>query len=103
MNEYYISYLLSTIHILSYGYSTYTNLKFSHSEKSYLIIRDVHKNETNPDARLLLKFKDKGSIIYSTLRLALKEFKRGEHEYVASTKIVMKILNDAGSIVGFLV
>ena len=96
MNEYYISYLLSNIHILGYGYSKYINLKFSHNEKSCLIIRDVHKNKINPDARLLLKLKDKGSIIYSTSLLALKEFNRGKHEYVASTKTAMKILNDVG-------
>ena len=71
MNKYYTSYPQSDIHILDYTYPTYINLKFTHNGKSYLIIRGVHKNKTKPDVRLLLKLKDKSSMIYSTLLHAL--------------------------------
>ena len=69
MNEYYISYPQSDIHILDYAYPTYINLRFSHNGESYLITRSVRKNKKNPDVRLLLKLKDKSSIIYSILIL----------------------------------
>ena len=94
MNEYYISYPQNDMHILDYVNSTYLNLKFTYNGKSYLIIRGVHRNKKNPDARL--KLKDKGRIIYSTLLLALDEFNRGKREYTVSTKMAMKILNNVG-------
>ena len=74
MDEYYISYLRSNIHILDYAYYTYINTKCSHNEKSYLISRGVHKNKTNPNIQLILKIKDKDDIIYAELLLALDEF-----------------------------
>ena len=74
MDEYYISYPKSGIHILDYAYYTYINTNFSHNEKSYLISRGVHKNKTNPNIQLILKIKDKDDIIYAELLLALDEF-----------------------------
>ena len=69
MNEYYISYPQSDIHMLDYACSTYINLRFSHNGESDLIIRGARKNKTNPDVQLLLKLKDNSSIIYSILIL----------------------------------
>ena len=96
MDEYYISYLRSNIHILDYAYYTYINTKCSHNEKSYLISRGVHKNKTNPNIQLILKIKDKDDIIYAELLLALDEFKKGKRNYIVSPKIAKKILNMIG-------
>ena len=74
MDEYYISYLRSNIHMLDYADYTYINNKFSRKEKSYLLSRGVHKNKTNPNIQLILKIKDKDDIIYAELLLALDEF-----------------------------
>ena len=63
MDEYYISYFKKNIQILDHGYYTYINAKFHHNEKSYVIVRSVHKNKTNPDIQLILRKKDKDSII----------------------------------------
>ena len=85
------------IHILDYGYYTYINAKFRHNKKSYVIVRCVHKNKTNPITQLILKIKDKDSIICTTLLLALDEFNKGKRKYIVSSKIAKKILNMVGA------
>ena len=96
MDEYYISYPKSGIHILDYAYYTYINTNFSHNEKSYLISRGVHKNKTHPDIELILKTKYKDSIIYIALVLALDKFNKGKRKCMMSPKIAKKILNMFG-------
>ena len=97
MDEYYISYFKKNIHILDHGYYTYINAKFRHNEKSYVIVRSVHKNKTNPDIQLILEIKDKDSIICATLLLAIDEFNKGKRKYIISSKIAKKILNMIGA------
>ena len=96
MEEYYISYPRSNIHVLDYAYYTYRNTKYSHNEKSYVIARGVHKNKIKPDIQLTLKIEDKDSIIYSALLLALEKFNKGKRRYIVSLKIAKETLNMIG-------
>ena len=48
------------------------------------------------DLQLLLKLKNKDSIMYATLLWALDEFNKGIHEYIVSAEIAKKILDNIG-------
>ena len=65
-------------------------LKFIDNGESYLILHGYHVMKPNS---LMFKLKYKKTLLYSTLLLALHEFKKCVYEYKVSLNIVEKILN----------
>ena len=90
MYWYIISYPQNNVNIIVEKNIANIFLKLIHKGESYLILHRYHIMKPN---LLILKLRDNKSLLYSTLLLALDEFKKGVYRCEVSSKTVEKMLN----------
>ena len=70
-----------------YGITVHISNIFIHNQKSYVINVCSYKKLEEHYMRILLDVKNKDSIVYSILLLALETFNNGEHRYIVSKRL----------------
>ena len=96
MKGLYVSYPRYDTDMMCYGYYVYLHVVFTHNKKSYLITKATNKRQLARNMRLLHSLKNKDSILYSELLLAISKFNSGGCNYTSSKKVSKKILGAAG-------
>ena len=96
MKSFCVFCLKRNMDIMSYGNCVYSNMIFTHNNKSYLINKSTCRKQLNRDVRLLCNLKTKNSILYSELLSAINGFNCAEPKYVVSEKTSRKILSLEG-------
>ena len=69
---------------------------FIHNQKSYVINVCSYKKMEEHYMRILLDIKNKDSIFYSILLLALEKFNNGEHRYIVSKRLSKRLCRILG-------
>ena len=64
---------------MDYGITVHISNTFIHNQESYVIYVCFYKKLEENCMRIILDIKNKDSIVYSILLLALEKFNSGEH------------------------
>ena len=79
-----------------YGITVHISNIFIHNQKSYVINVCSYKKLEEHYMRILLDVKNKDSIVYSILLLALETFNNGEYRYIASKRLSERLCRILG-------
>ena len=84
------------IHMMDYGITVHISNIFIHNQKSYVINVCSYKKLEEHYMRILLDIKNKDSIVYSILLLALEKFNNGKHKYIVSQRLSKRLCRILG-------
>lgn len=84
-------------HVIDHDVTVHISKIFIHIQKSYKINVYSNKNLKEHYVRILPDIKNKDSVVYSVLLLAIKKFNKGKHIHVVPKRISEKILKLTGT------
>ena len=84
------------IHMMDYGITVHISNIFIHNQKSYVINVCSYKKLEEHYMRILFDIKNRDSIVYSKLLLALEKFNNSEHNYIVSKKLSERLCRTLG-------
>ena len=92
MEYYYIHYPKYDVRFTGYDIYSYLTTTFKYKNKSYVINKRTSKRNIARNTRLVNDLKNKDSVLYSELLIAIDEFNNGKSIHVAPKEISKEIL-----------
>ena len=92
MEYYHIHYPKYDVRFTGYDIYSYLTTTFKYKNKSYVINKRTSKRNIARNTRLVNDLKNKDSVLYSELLIAIDEFNNGKSIHVAPKEISKEIL-----------